>query len=106
MPLLTPRATSNIGTWNVWTMWETGRRSQVAAEMRYNLAVFRTSETHRSQAGLMRLASEEVLSYAGHEENNASYIQAISLMLYEEARNALIGLESHGPMIIKTEDHN
>ncbi|VDP77317.1 unnamed protein product [Schistosoma mattheei] len=84
-------------------MWETARRSQVAAEMRYNLVVFRTSETHRFQAGLMRLASEEVLSYAGHEENNTSYIQVISLMLYEEARNALIGLESHGPMIIKTE---
>ncbi|VDP16381.1 unnamed protein product [Schistosoma margrebowiei] len=83
-------------------MWETGR-SQVAAETRYNLAVFRTSKTHRSQAGLMRLASEEVLSCAGHEENNASHTQVVSLMLYEEARNELIGLKSHEYMIIKTE---
>ncbi|VDP42102.1 unnamed protein product [Schistosoma margrebowiei] len=38
MPLLTTRATIYLGTWNVRTMWDTGRAFQIAAEMRrYNL---------------------------------------------------------------------
>ncbi|VDO99933.1 unnamed protein product [Schistosoma margrebowiei] len=34
MPLLTTRATINLGTWSVRTMWDNGRAFQIAAEMR------------------------------------------------------------------------
>ncbi|VDP23842.1 unnamed protein product [Schistosoma margrebowiei] len=71
MPLLTTRAKNFIGTWNVRTMWETGKISQIAMEMkRYNLAVLGISETHWTQAGQKKLATGEMLLYSGHEEDN------------------------------------
>ncbi|VDP20554.1 unnamed protein product [Schistosoma margrebowiei] len=69
MPLLTTRAKIFIGTWNVRTMWETGKTSQIAAEMRrYNLAVLGISETHWTQARQQRLNTGEMLPYSIHEE--------------------------------------
>ncbi|VDP52023.1 unnamed protein product [Schistosoma margrebowiei] len=102
MPLLTTRATIYLGTWNVRTMWDTGRAFQIAAEMRrYNLEVLGISETHWTQVGQQRLTSGELLLYSGHEEENAPHTKGVALMLSKQAQNALIGWKSHGPRIIK-----
>ncbi|CAH8498299.1 unnamed protein product, partial [Schistosoma bovis] len=102
MPLLTTRAKIFIGTWNVRTMCETGKTSQISMEMRrYNLAVLGISETHWTQAGQKRLATGEMLLYSGHEEDNAPHTQGVALMLSKVARSALVGWESHGSRIIK-----
>ncbi|CAH8466653.1 unnamed protein product [Schistosoma haematobium] len=102
MLLLTTRATIYLGTWNVRTMWDTGRAFQIAAEMRrYNLEVLGISETHWTQVGQQRLTTGELLLYSGHEEENAPHTQGVALMLSKQAQNALIGWESHGPRIIK-----
>ncbi|VDP51661.1 unnamed protein product [Schistosoma margrebowiei] len=83
-------------------MWETGKTSQIAMEMRrYNLAVLGISETHWTQAGQKKLATGEMLLYSGHEEDNAPHTQGVALMLSKVARNALVGWESHGSRIIK-----
>ncbi|VDO81480.1 unnamed protein product [Schistosoma margrebowiei] len=71
-------------------MWETGKTSQIAAEMRrYNLAILGISETHWTQVGQKRLAMGEMLLYSGHEEENAPHTQGVALMLSKIARNAL-----------------
>ncbi|VDP39360.1 unnamed protein product [Schistosoma margrebowiei] len=83
-------------------MWETGKTSQIATEMRsYKLAVLGISETHWTQAGQQRLNREEMLPYSVHKEENAPHTQGVALMLSKVARNALIGWESHGSIIIK-----
>ncbi|VDO85205.1 unnamed protein product [Schistosoma margrebowiei] len=92
MPLLTTRAKRFIGTWNVRTMCETVKTSQIAMEMRrYNLAVLGISETHCTQAGQQRLNTREMLVYSGHEEDNSPHTQGVALMLSKVARNALVG---------------
>ncbi|CAH8514717.1 unnamed protein product [Schistosoma haematobium] len=102
MLLLTTRTKIFIGTWNVRTMWETGKTSQISMEMRrYNLAVLGISETHWTQAGQKKLATGEMLLYSGHEEDNAPHTQGVAPMLSKVARNALVGWESHGSRIIK-----
>ncbi|VDO69717.1 unnamed protein product [Schistosoma margrebowiei] len=102
MSILTARATIYLGTWNVRTMWDTGRALQIASETkRYNLEVLGISETHWRQVGQQRLTSGELLLYSGHEEENAPHTQGVALMLSKEAQNALTGWESHGPRIIK-----
>ncbi|VDP47982.1 unnamed protein product [Schistosoma curassoni] len=102
MPLLTTTATIYLSTWNVRTMWDTGRAFQIAVEMRrYNLEVLEISETHWTQVEQQRLTSRELLLYSGHEEENAPHTQGIALMLSKQAQNALIGWESHEPRIIK-----
>ncbi|VDP61250.1 unnamed protein product [Schistosoma mattheei] len=69
---------------------------------RYNLELLGISETHWTQVGQQRLTSGELLLYSGHEEENAPHTQGVALMLLEQAQNALIGWESHGPRIIKS----
>ncbi|VDP53487.1 unnamed protein product [Schistosoma mattheei] len=68
---------------------------------RYNLEVLEISETHCTKVGQQQLASEELLLYSGHEDENAPHTQTVALMLSKQAQKALIGWESHGPRIIK-----
>ncbi|VDO92155.1 unnamed protein product [Schistosoma mattheei] len=42
-----------------------------------------------------------MLLYSGHDEENAPQTQGVALMLFKEARNALVGWEPHGSRIIK-----
>ena len=73
--LLSTRATITIGAWNVRTMYEAGKTTQVAAEMRrYNITVLGLSETRWLQAGQKRLATGELLLYSGHDEDKAAHI--------------------------------
>ena len=68
--LLIQRAT-RMGTWNVRTMYETGKAFQIAAEMRaYNLALLGISETRWTQPGRKKLNSGELLLYSGHKEGH------------------------------------
>lgn len=48
------------------------------------------SQTHWAQVRQQRLASEELLLFAGHEEKNASYAQGVALMQSKQAQKALI----------------
>ncbi|VDO64327.1 unnamed protein product [Schistosoma margrebowiei] len=83
-------------------MWETGRINQIAMEMwRYNSSVYGISENHWTQAGQQSLDTRKLLMYSGHEEEDAPHTQGVTLMLFKEARKALIGWESHGSRIFK-----
>ncbi|VDO87097.1 unnamed protein product [Schistosoma curassoni] len=59
------------------------------------------SKTHWKQVGQQRLASVELLLYSGNEEENAPHTQGVTLMLFNQAENALIGWQSHGIRIIR-----
>ncbi len=64
----------NIGTWNVRTMYESGKTAQVATEMRNNnLTLLGISEARWNQAGQRRLMTGELLLYSGHEESDVTH---------------------------------
>ena len=66
-PLLNTRTALKIGTWNVRTMFDTGRTVQVARERKvYGLQVLGLSETRWLGMGQMKLATGEQLIYSGH----------------------------------------
>ncbi|VDO72605.1 unnamed protein product [Schistosoma margrebowiei] len=69
---------------------------------RYNLAILEMSETQWTQAGQQRLDKREMLLCSSHEEENATNIREVALILSKEARNVLVEWESHGYRIIKT----
>ena len=51
-PLLTPRKQTRIATWNVRTMFETGKTRQIAREMKnYKIGILGLSETRWLQTG-------------------------------------------------------
>ena len=95
-----------MGTWNVRTMYETGKLYQVAAEMRaYNLALLGISETRWTQCSRKKLNSGELLLYSGHEDEDSPHTQGVALMLSKAAQKALIGWAAHGPRIITASFH-
>ena len=70
--LLSLRTVTQVVTWNVRTMYETGKSAQIAAEMwRYKRAVFGLCVTRWTRSGQIRLATGETLIYSGHEEEDA-----------------------------------
>ena len=99
--IISTRTTITIGTWNVRTMFETGKTAQVAAEMRcYNLAILGISESRWTGSGQRRLATGELLLFSGHEEEDAPHTKGVALMLSRAAQGALVGWEAHGPRIV------
>ncbi|KAK7107318.1 hypothetical protein V1264_015265 [Littorina saxatilis] len=99
--ILTTRTTTTIGTWNVRTMYETGKSAQVAAEMRrYNLNIMGISEARWTGSGQKRLISGELLLFSGHEQEDAAHTQGVAMMLSKSAQGALLGWEAHGPRIM------
>jgi exonuclease III len=81
-------------------MYETGKVTQVAQEMRnYKLEVLGISEVRWTQSGQRRLATGELLLYSGHEDD-APLTQGVGLLLSNRARKALVGWEAHGPRLI------
>ena len=89
-----------MGTWNVRTMYETGKTFQVAATRAYNLVLLGISETRWTQSGRKKLHSSELLLYSGDEDVGSPHTQGVALMLSKAAQKALIGWAAHGPRII------
>ncbi|XP_020602207.1 craniofacial development protein 2-like [Orbicella faveolata] len=90
------------GTWNVMTMFQSGKAAEIAAEMQtYNTAMLGISETRWTQFGLKRLISGEMILFSGHEEEDALHTESVALILSRSAQKALIVWKSHGPRIIK-----
>ncbi len=99
--ILSIRTSTRIGTWNVRTMYDTGKAAQVAAEMRnYRLSILGISETRWNGSGQIRLSTGELVLYSGQEEDGAPHMHGVAFMLSKTAQSALIGWEAHGPCII------
>ena len=86
-PIISTRTITNIGAWNVRTMFEAGKASQVAAEMRrFNVHIMGISKTRWTGSGQKRLATGELLLYSGHEDEDAHHTQGVALMLSKLAQ--------------------
>ena len=100
-PLLNTRTALKIGTWNVRTMFDTGRTVQVARERKmYGLQVLGLSETRWLGMGQMKLATGEQLIYSGHTEDGAPHTEGVAFMLSSLAQQALVGWEPVSPRIV------
>ena len=67
-PLLTPRTLTRLATWNIRTMYETGKTVQVAREMkRYKIRVLGLCETDtvRTAQTLIRRAAAVLRTHRG-----------------------------------------
>lgn len=99
--VISSRTTTNIGAWNVRTMYELGKTKQISIEMKkYKLSILGISETHWTGVGQTKLSTGELLLYSGHIEEEAPHTQGVALMLSRSAQGALVRWEGHGPRII------
>ena len=88
-----------IASWNVRTMYEAGKSSQVSQEMRrYRLHILGVSETHWIQSGQKQLSSGELVLYSGREDKR--HAEGVGIILSKYAQKSLRGWEPHGERII------
>ena len=100
-PVLSTRTTTRIGTWNVQTMYETGKLHAVEGEFeKYGLAILGITEARWNGTGKRRLRNGKLLLYSGREEGEA-HQSGVALMLSRQASNSLIDWEGHGDRILR-----
>ncbi|PFX25640.1 LINE-1 retrotransposable element ORF2 protein [Stylophora pistillata] len=94
--LLSPRHTIRIGTWNVRSMYQTGKTSSIAEEMRnYNLEILGLSE-----AGKCKLSTGETVLYSGHEDPSAPHTEGVALIISKQAIRTPISWEPFNSRLI------
>ncbi|XP_065941348.1 craniofacial development protein 2-like [Magallana gigas] len=99
--LLSIKANTRIGTWNIRTLYEVGKAAQVAKEMtRYNIKVLGLSEVRWNERGQVRLESGETIIYSGHEDQDHAHTQGVALMLSPEATKEKIAWEPVSPRLM------
>ncbi|PIK41455.1 putative craniofacial development protein 2-like [Apostichopus japonicus] len=87
-PVVTPKHSLFLGTWNVRTMYATGVASIVAREReRYNIDILGLCEVRWTGAWKVRLASGDTLLYVG---NDNTHVQGVGIMLSERIAKTLI----------------
>jgi hypothetical protein len=83
--LISTKAKSRIGTWNIRTLYEASRSAQVAREMRkYNIKVLGLCETRWNSSGQSRLDTGETIIFSGHEDPNHEHSQGVALMYHKK----------------------
>ncbi|KAL8622673.1 hypothetical protein ACOMHN_009307 [Nucella lapillus] len=98
--LLTTKAKTRIGTWNIRSLYETGKSAQVSREMhRYNLKILGLCETRWNGTGQTRLTSGDTIIYSGQEEGQP-HTHGVALLMTPEATRALLSWEPVSPRLL------
>ncbi|KAL8605837.1 hypothetical protein ACOMHN_051446 [Nucella lapillus] len=98
--LLTTKAKTRIGTWNIRTLYETGKSAQVSREMhRYNLKILGLCETRWNGTGQTRLTSGDTIIYSGQEEGQP-HTYGVALLMTPETTRALLSWEPVSPRLL------
>ena len=91
MSLLTAKEKVRVGTWNVRTMYETGKTAHVPNEMkRYGIEVLGICESRWNGSGLSKLSTGETMIYSGRPENNHEHIDVMTIMMSPIVTKALM----------------
>lgn len=99
--LLTTKTKTRIGTWNIRTLYESGKLAQVTSEMeRYNMKVLGLCETRWNGSGQVRVSSGETIIYSGHKDADHAHTQGVAIMLAPEATRALMAWEPVSPRLL------
>lgn len=86
---LSPKHTTVIGCWNVRTLYETGRLSQVINEMiQCKIDILGISESHWTVSGHITHNSGAVIYYSGKEDGN--HQAGVAVIMSKAASKALM----------------
>lgn len=89
--LLSMKAITRIGAWNVRTMYETGKTAQVTKEMdNYKLQILGISECRWVGQGQQTLNSGHTILYSGHQDENLGHTEGVAIIVNKKTKKALI----------------
>jgi hypothetical protein len=84
--LLSTTSVSILGTWNVRTIYQSGKPAQIAKKIhKYKIEVMGLSETRWISTGKTILATGEVVLYSGHQEEDSPHTEGVAFMMTKEA---------------------
>ena len=87
--LLDAKTHLSIGTWNVRTMSDTSRTTQVLREMQsYELHILGVSECRWTGFGQLTMGTEETILYSGRDDDK--HMAGVALILKKGLKKALI----------------
>ena len=91
MKLFSAKQPAKIGTWNVRTLYQSGKSLQVAKEMdRYNLQILGLSEVRWNTSGMTTLTSGHTIIYSGNPNDNDIHDKGVGFALTKKAKRSLL----------------
>jgi len=82
--LVHPKTRTNIGNWNVRTLFQSGNIAIAAKEMKnLNIDILGISETHWTEQGKTKLSSGETIIYSGRDDN--MHREGVGILMTEKA---------------------
>lgn len=82
---------SRIASWNVRTIYETGKAAQAAREMeRYKLDILGLSEVRWTSSGAVVLSSGQTLLFFGPQNENDNHQHGVGILLNKKAKSSLM----------------
>lgn len=89
--LFSLKTVSRIASWNVRSLYETGKAAQAAREMdRYNLEILGLSEVRWTSSGAVTLSSGHTLLYSGPPNEDDNHRNGVGFLLSKKAKSSLI----------------
>ena len=92
--LLQLKSKIRIGCWNVRTLYQAGKLSQLTKEMRrYKLSIIGVCESRWNTFGKVTTSSGETYLYSGNEREEDAHTHGVGLLLSKDATKSLIEWE-------------
>ena len=100
--ILSTKFTLKMGTWNVRTLFQSGKPLNVANEMaRYILDILGLTEVRWDNFGECCLQTGHTLLYSGQQTQAPIHTQGVGLLLTKEAQKSLLSWEPHSSRLME-----
>ncbi|CAG2214705.1 Craniofacial development protein 2 [Mytilus edulis] len=91
MKLFSPKYPTKIGTWNVRTLYQSGKSLQTAKEMdRYSIEILGLSEVRWNTSGMTTLNTGHTIIYSGNKNATDTHDKGVGFMLTKKAKQSLL----------------
>ena len=99
--LFSAKNTTKIGTWNVRTLYQSGKCAQVVKEMdRYEIEILGLSEVRWNTSGMTSLNSGHTIIYSGNTKSDDPHEKGVAFLMSKSVKKALLEWNPISPRII------
>ena len=89
--LFSAKHTTKIGTWNVRTLYQSGKCAQAAKEMdRYKIEILGLSEVRWNSSGLTSINSSHTIVYSGNTNLDDPQEKGVAFLMTRNSKKALL----------------
>ena len=99
--LFSAKYTTKIGTWNVRTLYQSGKCAQAAKEMdRYKIDLLGLSEVRWNTSGMTCINTGHTIIYSGNNNPEDPHEEGVAFLMTRKSKKALLEWNPISPRII------